>query len=119
MSQTAEESAMSSVQPLLSMQPEHLEIVRDIVQHYVPGRRVLAFGSRAGNGKKTKKYSDLDLAVIGNEPLSLSVEASLAEAFDESDLVFKVDVVDWAKTSQDFREVITRSGVVVQAGADV
>ena len=110
---------MSAAQNTLSMQPEQLVIVRDILQQYVPGRKVMAFGSRAGNGKKAKKYSDLDLAVIGDEPLSLSVEASLAEAFDESDLVFKVDVVDWAKTSQDFRAVISRNGVEVQAGAEI
>ena len=98
----------------LDIRPDHLAIVRGILRRYVPDRKVLAFGSRAK--RKAKKYSDLDLAVIGEYPLSLSVEASLAEAFDESDLVFKVDVVDWAKTGPAFREIITRSAVVVQNG---
>jgi len=32
--------------------------------------------------------------------------AELAEAFSESDFPFKVDIVDWATTSERFREVI-------------
>lgn len=99
---------------LLDIQPDHLAIVRDILRRYVPDKKVLAFGSRAK--QRAKKYSDLDLAVIGEQPLSLSVEASLAEAFDESDLIFKVDVVDWAKTGPEFREIITRNAVIVQNG---
>ena len=112
--QTTRETSMSEHQTPLDMQAGQLAIVRDILHRYVPDRKVLAFGSRA---KKTaRQYSDLDLTVVGDEPLSLDIEASLAEAFRESDLIFKVDVVDWAKTSPAFREIIARNAVVVQEG---
>jgi hypothetical protein len=45
-----------------------------------------------------------------------SVVSALAEDFTESDLPFKVDVVDWATTKEAFREIIEKEHVVVQNG---
>jgi type I restriction enzyme S subunit len=78
----------------------------------VPYHDVWAFGSRAK--RNAKPFSDLDLAVIGTEPLALDIRAVLVECFSESDLPWKVDVVDWASTSDVFRDVIKRDKVVVQ-----
>ena len=61
----------------------------------------------------TKPYSDLDLAVISDAPLPLDVLAWLVEDFSESDLPWRVDVVDWAATSESFRRIIERDKVVV------
>ena len=62
--------------PLIDIHPDHWAIVRDILQKHVPRHEVWAFGSRA---KWTaKEYSDLDLAVVTDNPLSLSVSASLS-----------------------------------------
>src|SRR5690606_14938031 len=64
-----------------------------------------------------KPYSDLDLAIITDKPLSLAVSAALADDFSESDLPWKVDVVDWTTISASFREIIERDKVVVQEGS--
>ncbi|MCA3083765.1 MAG: restriction endonuclease subunit S, partial [Rhodocyclaceae bacterium] len=94
------------------IRPDHLEIVQGILKKYVPLCEVWAFGSRA---KWTaKEYSDLDLAIITDRPLSLDVSASLSDDFSESDLPWRVDVVDWATTSESFRKVIERDKIVVQ-----
>jgi predicted nucleotidyltransferase len=61
-----------------------------------------------------KPYSDLDLALLGDQPLPLSTRSDLAEDFTESDLPFKVDLVDWATTGPRFRKVIEGERVVVQ-----
>jgi len=100
--------------PLIDIRPDHWAIVADILRRHVPDREVWAFGSRAK--WNAKEYSDLDLAVIGQTPLSLSVSAALADDFSESDLPFKVDVVDWATTGESFRKIIERDKVVVQEG---
>jgi type I restriction enzyme S subunit len=42
------------------------------------------------------------------------VSAALAEDFSESDLPWKVDIVDWATTGESFRKIIRDSRVVVQ-----
>lgn len=69
--------------------------VEAILHAHVPGREVWAFGSRARCC--AKPYSDLDLAIMGEEAISLDTLAALNEAFAESDLPWKVDVVDWAR----------------------
>ncbi len=98
--------------PVIDIRPDHWQIVRHILRRHVPQYEVWAFGSRA---KWTAKpHSDLDLAVITDKPLPLSVSAALADDFSESNLPWKVDVVDWAATSDSFRIVIERDKVVVQ-----
>lgn len=37
----------------------------------------------------------------------------LREAFEESDLPFRVDVIDWHSTATDFQEVIERDNELV------
>lgn len=98
--------------PKIDVRQDLWEIVRGILQEHVPQYAVWAFGSRAK--WKAKRYSDLDLAIIADRPLSLSVSAALADAFSESDLPWRVDVVDWATTSESFRRIIERDKVVVQ-----
>lgn len=88
------------------------KIVLSILQQYVPEYEVWAFGSRVkGNAKP---YSDLDLAVITKQPLSLETHANLVDAFSESDLPWKVDIVDWAATSENFKHIIQQQFEVLQ-----
>ena len=103
---------MSDTPPLIDIRPDHWAIVRDILRRLVPHYAVWAFGSRA---KWTAKpYSDLDLAIITEAPLPLAFSATLADEFSESNLPWRVDVVDWATTSESFRRIIERERVVVQ-----
>ena len=99
-------------QPLIDLSPENWQIVRDILKRYVPDREVWAFGSRA---KWTaKEFSDLDIAIIGDKPLSIALTADLREAFQESALPFKVDIVDWANITPSFRQVIQAAKIQIQ-----
>jgi type I restriction enzyme S subunit len=99
-------------QPLIDISPENWRIVRDILQRYVPDREVWAFGSRA---KWTaKEFSDLDIAIIGDTPLSIALTADLREAFQESALPFKVDIVDWANITPSFQQVIQAAKIQIQ-----
>ena len=99
-------------QPLIDISPENWRIVRDILQRYVPDREVWAFGSRA---KWTaKEFSDLDIAIIGDKPLSIALTADMREAFQESALPFKVDIVDWANITPSFQQVIQAAKIQIQ-----
>ncbi len=102
--------------PPIDVRPDLWVIVRDILRRHVPGYEVWAFGSRARGG--AKRYSDLDLAIICDMPLPLDVTADLADDFSESDLPWRVDVVDWATTSPGFRTIIAGDKVVVQRAND-
>nr|SPS05766.1 conserved protein of unknown function [Candidatus Nitrotoga fabula] len=105
---------MSETQPLIEILPEHWIIVRDILRKHIPHYPVWAFGSRARG--TAKPFSDLDLAILTDQSLSLEVSAALTEDFSESDLPYKVDLVDWATTDDSFRQIIERDKVVVQMG---
>jgi len=83
-----------------------------ILREQVPGLEVWAFGSRAR--RAAKPYSDLDLALITRQPLTFEQLAAITDAFATSDLPIRVDVVDWASTSDAFRKIIERDRVVVQ-----
>jgi predicted nucleotidyltransferase len=83
----------------------HLTIIRQILKKHIPQREVRALGSRTtGNAKA---YSDLDLAVMGDKPLDIKTLALLKEDFCESDLPFRIDIIQWANTSPEFKVTIT------------
>lgn len=105
---------MTAEAPPIDVRPEQWQIVCRILRRHVPGCEVWAFGSRATG--TAKPYSDLDLAIVTDRPLPLSVRAALAEAFSQSDLPWKVDIVDWASTGEPLRRIIEASNVVVQRG---
>ena len=97
---------------MIDITPKHLETIRHILAEHVPKCEVRAFGSRV---KWTAKdYSDLDLAVVGSEPLTLRKLRQLKEAFEESDLPIRVDVVDWQSLADWFKKVIETEYEVIQ-----
>lgn len=102
---------MSKIPPI-NVSLEHWQIICDILHRHIPQYEVWAFGSRVSN--KPKPYSDLDLAIITEQPMSIGLSAALEDAFLQSDLPFKVDLVDWSTTSSDFRSIIEQHKVIVQ-----
>ena len=97
---------------MIDLRPHHLETVRRILAHHVPHCEVRAFGSRAN--WTAKDYSDLDLVVVASGKLSEDTLRHLKEAFEESELPFRVDVLDWQATSPQFRKVIEKQYEILQ-----
>ena len=98
----------------LDMQPQHLALLRELLQQHLPHAEVWAYGSRVnGNGHEA---SDLDLVV--RQPLDLKQETpqlgEMREAFVESNLPIRVEVVDWARVPASFHREIEQAYVVVQ-----
>lgn len=89
------------------MSEAQLALVSRILVTWLPGREVRMFGSRAhGN---PKPYSDLDLVIMGDTPTPLATLGQLQDAFANSELPWRVDVVDWATTSPEFQRHIQAS----------
>lgn len=97
---------------MIDLRPDHLETVQRILSERVPECEVRAFGSRVTG--TAKSYSDLDLAVVGKEELPPDTLRLLKEAFEESDLPFRVDVLDWHAISETFRQLIEARYELVQ-----
>jgi predicted nucleotidyltransferase len=82
----------------IQLEPKHLTIVEEILKKY----EINVFGSRAKNS--AKPLSDLDLCLKNN--YDKSPIRKLQDAFEESDLPFKVDVVVWSELSDSFKNHI-------------
>ena len=96
--------------PVIDLAPQHLATVRSILQTALPTVPAFAFGSRVKNtglargARAAKKHSDLDIALKPTHPLGWRALADLREAFEESDLPIRVDVVDWSACSDEFKQ---------------
>lgn len=86
---------------MIDLTPEHRFTVKAVLDAVAPGVEVSVFGSRVTG--RAKKHSDLDLALQAAQPMEWRHLARLREAFEESDLPFRVDVVDWAACSAQFK----------------
>lgn len=90
--------------PTIDVSAPALSAVMNVLARHVPDREIRVMGSRiSGRGKP---FSDLDLVVMGEEPLDLRTLGQLREAFDESNLPFAVDIVEWGASSDAFRRII-------------
>jgi type I restriction enzyme S subunit len=101
---------------VIDLAPRWLDEVRAIVARHVPDCEVRAFGSRVSG--RAKPWSDLDLALMTSRPVPFQVLAALRLDFDESDLPFRVDVVDRSRLGESFRRVVDAATEVARsAGA--
>ena len=71
--------------------------------------KVLIFGSRTTG--KARKYSDIDLALVGPTSVPFRMRGLLAEALEESNLPYTVDIVDFLTASERMKQAIQQDGV--------
>lgn len=91
----------------IQLEPRHAQIVWDIVQQFPV--TFYAFGSRVtGN---PRKYSDLDLFI--KDEISNLQAFYIDDAFGESDLPFKVDVIRESYCDVSFVQSIEKHFVTV------
>lgn len=90
----------------IMLSPNELSMVKAIlINHLSPAAEVYVFGSRARGD--AKPFSDLDLAIDDQgKPFPLSIQAAIAYDFEESDLPFKVDIVDLNSIRDSFKKHI-------------
>lgn len=95
---------------MTTLKPEHKQILVSILDTYFHATplSVFIFGSRASGSARPD--SDLDLLLDAQDEIPLSTLAKLKEAFEESDLPFRVDVVCRADISPEFDQRI-RAGL--------
>lgn len=97
---------------MIDLAPEQLAIVRRLLATHVPECEVRAFGSRVTG--HAKPYSDLDIILLGPARLPIGRLAALREAFAESELSIRVDVLDWHAISEAFRGIIAAKCELLQ-----
>jgi len=93
---------------MLDLSQHELEVVRSILDRFVPDAEIIVFGSRIHGTAKPR--SDLDLAIKPKSALDWKLLAEIKEAFQESDLPFRVDILDWNDITPAFRKAIETNG---------
>ena len=94
----------------IDIHPHDKEILYSLLSRYLPNTTVWAYGSRAvGNALP---WSDLDLVVFTkvNQEYQLSL---LKEALEESNLPFRIDLLEWDWLPDDFKANIEASHTVL------
>ncbi|KAF0162032.1 MAG: DNA polymerase beta domain-containing protein [Rhodocyclaceae bacterium] len=75
------------------------------------GHRVVIFGSRARGDARPR--SDFDIGVIGESPLPLRDFYALADQIEDLPTLYRIDWVDFARTSEKFRRAALASMKVI------
>ena len=86
------------------MKFDYIDIVKQIVLKHIPKDNfaVFLFGSRAvGNAKP---LSDIDIGILGTEPLPTLIKADLESDLEESIVPYKIDLIDFYKVDKDFKK---------------
>ena len=80
------------------------KIIKTILNSYLPNNsyKAFIFGSRATNNNRT--FSDIDLGILGSKPLPTKNYINLVQAFEDSDIPYRTDVVDFTSVSDKFKE---------------
>ena len=86
------------------MKFDYIDIVKQIVLKHIPKDNfaVFLFGSRAvGNAKP---LSDIDIGILGLEPLPTIIKVDLESDLEESIVPYKIDLIDFYKVDKDFKK---------------
>lgn len=94
----------------MHIEPRHLKIVMDVLKKYP--YTFYAFGSRVHG--RPKKFSDLDLCFF--EDISDREYMRIESDFEDSDLPYKVDLINWNKCDEAFKKIIKDSMICIYSG---
>ncbi len=95
---------------VVDIRPDHLQIVQNILHKHLQNNiTVWVFGSRAT--WQTKDSSDLDLALEGQQKIEHNILLDLESDFEQSDLPWRVDIVDTHAITPTFAKIIDKDKV--------
>ena len=90
-----------------------LELLRNMVKGIFAGEEVVVvlFGSRArGDHLET---SDIDIGLLLKGTMNKHKLTQLRERIEDSNIPYKVDVLDLSRTSEEFTERALREGIII------
>jgi len=88
---------------MIKISEKELQTVKTILKNYAPNFEVLVFGSRVSGN--THEHSDLDIALRGSEKIDLLILADIRDEFQNSNIPFRVDIIDFNRVSPEFQEL--------------
>ncbi len=103
---------------MIDVSDDEMSIIVATLRQCALGGEVWAFGSRyegSACSNDSTHYSDLDLAIVTADKNTLSMMelAKVREAFDESELPYRVNILDYWGIHSEFRAVIDGGHAVI------
>ncbi len=95
---------------MIDIENRHLHMINAILQRYIPEIPVWIFGSRIKG--TARPYSDVDLVMVGEQPIPQMTYYQMKDALEESDLPYRVDLLDWHRISDEFKSIIQQQYMV-------
>ncbi len=92
----------------LGLSDSHIEFIEKVLRSFLKSKKqftVSVFGSRVRGGYR--QYSDLDLWIETDPPLTRPEEAELRGVFEDSELPIKIDIVTPETCLESYLETIS------------
>ena len=82
-----------------------LSIVKSVTNKYLDGSqyKVFIYGSRTQ--PKHRKFSDIDIGILGSTTVPVSTLLQIKEDLSSSDIPYLTDIVDFSTVSEDFKKI--------------
>ena len=94
---------------MIDLEIKHRVLVLKLSTTYLPDYQGFVFGSRVSG--RARRFSDLDIALIGKLSIPMGRLADLREALSASVLPIFVDLIDLQSVSEDWRARVSAAMV--------
>lgn len=85
-----------------------IEIINENLKNLNP--KIYLFGSRAT--AKNSDVSDIDIGIDCGRNLTLMELSDVKENLEKSNIIYKIDVVDFNNVDKNFKRIVFENGVV-------
>ena len=93
------------------LQKKYLDQINQVLWQHLDKTRDKAFIFGSWAIGDNRKFSDIDIGIESDRKLSLQLISQLQEAFEESNLPYAVEVVDFSGTTEQFKEVAKQATI--------
>ena len=104
-------SDLKQLEKQISIPIHQLQYILEQIKSHIPDSTVWAFGSRVKGSNRPA--SDLDLAVLCDKETAKKKLPKLNEVFIESDVPFKIQLLDFKRLPENMQENIVKKHVIL------
>jgi uncharacterized protein len=94
----------------MKLEEHYKKKIIDLISVLLPHVKIYLFGSRAR--EKHHETSDIDIALDGNQKLSIVDVGEVREVLNAINIPYKIDVVDFYRVYPAMQEMILKEGIL-------
>jgi len=94
----------------MGLEPEYKDKIVGILTVLFPKAKIYLFGSRARGNHGPR--SDIDIAIDEGKPITPNRVGEASDMLAESNIPYKIDVVDFHSASEDMKKLILTEGIL-------